>query len=232
MKLKVVTLTTRASHPGLSMLKLSLEKFGYDYYVIEQNAGGKNVFGSQMPLVYDWCKDQSEGYTHILYTDAWDTFFVAPLSEIEEKYNQDLCFFGSSEKVCWPNDSLAKDFPADSQATEWQYLNGGSWIADINYFRWTYERAKPNGMNDQEWLIRRYLEARSEERPLALDHTCQIFQPLAFESPFPPSLPGADFAFNYLEGRMTNLKTGTKPIILHGNAQVSMERAYKLLLRC
>lgn len=220
MKLKVVTLTTDMNHHGLLKLKASLDKFGYDYHIIFQDVPpGTHVFGTQMPFVYDWCKNKAGDYTHILYTDAWDTMALGSIYELLEKIPADIQFFGSAEKACFPKPELAKQYPPCD--TDWKYVNGGGWLAKISFFVRMYEEIPAFGVNDQLWLAERFLYYQKIGEQVALDYDCKIFQTYGFEHE-------GDFFYNREAHQLENLKTGEFPVFIHGNGRTDMTKIYEL----
>jgi hypothetical protein len=70
----------------------------------------------------------------ILFTDAYDTFLLAGEDEILEKFyktGKELVFSG--EIVCWPNASLASEYPESK--SPFRFLNSGGFIGKAGYIR-------------------------------------------------------------------------------------------------
>lgn len=222
MKLKVVTLTTDLKHPGLLKLQESLERHGYDYHIIHQQVpSGMHVFGTQMPHVYNWCKNESEGYTHLLYTDAWDTVALGPFTELLSKVDDDILFLGSGEKACFPKPELAAEYPADvPNIFAWKYINGGGWLANVKFFCEMYEDLPAEGINDQLWLAQRFLlYNKIHGTDVRINYPCDIFQTIGFEGK-------GDFAVK--DKRLVNLLTGEQPLFAHGNGRTAMDWVWNI----
>ena len=169
-----------------------------------------------MPLVYNWCKSTS--YTHMIYADAWDSYVVGDYEELITKL-PDLKWWGSVEKNCFPHPELAKDYPSTEH--DWKYVNGGGWFSEVDFFRKMVENNPINRKNDQLWLAEVFLKNKKEGLPVGLDYNCEVFQTTGFEGP-------NDFLYNYEVGRITNLKTGSLPMIFHGNGRTDMSKVIKL----
>lgn len=242
MKIKIVTLSTDTQHPGWLNFKASLDKFGYDYHLIEQQMppGQTHVFGTQMPLVYKYVKSlHKTEYTHVIYCDAWDTVAMAGPEELEAKCYaleklmslrcndpNGLSFFGSAEKACFPKPELASQYP--HVLSPWKYVNGGGWMGSIDYFCYIYEKSPAVGVNDQLWLAERFLESKNgpDGWRYTLDYRCAIFQTTGFENT-------GDFGYAHNSeegeyGRLINFRSDELPIFIHGNGRTNMDKIYDL----
>ena len=212
-----VTLTTDLNHPGLLKFKKSVEAIGYPLHIIHQIIKpGQGVFGTQMPLVYNWCKSEKD-FTHMIYCDAWDSYILGTHEEMLGKIEavRELKWFGSSEKGCFPHPQLAVEYP--EAPYDWKYVNGGGWLAEIDFFAKMVEDNPINGKNDQLWLAEVYLKNRKAGLPVDLDYNCEIFQTIGFESP-------DDFCYD--KTRIVNNKTGSTPMIFHGNGRTDMSKVW------
>lgn len=229
MKIKLVTLSTELDHPGWLKFKKSLDHFGYDYHIIYQQVpSGAHVFGTQMPLVYEylkWLHDNTD-YTHVIYCDAWDTMALGNMQEFKNKlvywkiFGYDPEFIGSAEKACFPNPNLSVKYPPCD--TDWKYVNGGGWFASIKFFLQMYDQESAVGVNDQLWLAQRFLDANDAGCAVWLDHDCELFQTIGFE---------AEDDFGYAQGnpgRLVNFKTNQLPIFIHGNGRTDMSKIWNL----
>ena len=95
---------------GLNQMLASSAKFGYDHEILYV----KTQFGGQMPVVVDWCELNRNNYTHICYTDAFDTIALDTFEHFQLKIQsnyKDYQFVGSAEKGCYPNPDLAPLYP-------------------------------------------------------------------------------------------------------------------------
>lgn len=189
---------------GLKRLLASTEKYGYDHHMLYE----KTNFGGQMPVVVEWCKKHKDQYTHVLYTDAFDTLALAGMDELRAKLPQGILFFGSAEKhVFPPSAERAARYPHNS--SEWRFVNAGQWFGSIEWFLQMAELVPPAGINDQTWLAERFLDCLEKRIPVTLDYTCSVFQSVAFER-------SGDYAFTR-DGRLYNRKTQQLPIFAHDN---------------
>ena len=99
----------------------------------------------------------------------------------------------------------------------WKYVNAGQFFCSIDWFLEMCEKRSPIGINDQTWLSETYLRELNKYNG-TLDVICRIFQSIAFED-------ADDFAVTR-DGRLLNRKTGSIPIMAHGNGKTSMEWIY------
>lgn len=67
----------------------------------------------------------------VLFTDAFDVFYADDLETIHERFlHMDADVVFSAESTCWPNASLADQFPESE--TPYKYLNSGTFIGRAN----------------------------------------------------------------------------------------------------
>jgi hypothetical protein len=207
MKIKVITTTSIVSK--CFELKRSLIHFGYDFHFIEHEWKG---FLDKIHETYQYLKSL-KGYTHFLYTDAWDTFALAPAGELNAKMPDGLLISG--ERACYPYPELAIKYPVNKSA--WRFVNGGGWCGEISAFIKMYEAQPPTDeLNDQVYLTNQFLKGCEW---IKLDYNCSIFQTLAFCS---------DDDFKYYD-RILNRATLEQPIFIHGNGHTSISHVYKML---
>lgn len=216
MKVKYITTTSDIRHPGYEELMRSLMHFGYDSVTIMHPWMG---FGDKVLKTYEYLKENPQ-VEHFVYTDAWDTFALAPMSEIIEKVKDWDCLLFGAEKACYPHDDLAPKYPACD--TDWKYLNGGNWLGASKRFIEMVERqGTVQAENDQVYFTRQILE-NNVGGYIKLDYKCEVFQTIGFEHP-------GDFS--YADGRLINNITGEKPVFAHGNGRTPMNHIYDLLKR-
>ncbi len=200
---------------GMNKLIESTSKHGYDHEIII----APFEFGGQMKHLWNWCKDNKENYTHFIYSDAFDTIALAPFKEFFDTVSL-FCFMndfvGSAEKGCYPNPNLADQYPKVEHG--WKYVNAGQFFCSIEWFLAMCERRSPIGINDQTWLSETYINCCNLGEPVTLDYRCWLFQSIAFEDV-------DDFAVGR-DGRLLNRKTGSYPMMVHGNGRTSMEWIY------
>lgn len=208
MKLKVLTTCNNSNHEGYLRLKKSLDKFGYDYKCIERPFS----FGHQLPIIKEWAwSEEAKQYTHILYTDAYDTIAFGGPDEVLWKFKTfETNMLISCEKACYPHPERAKDYPETN--TPWKYVNGGGWLVEIEYFKGLCHKENLNdNSHDQVWLMESYLKNQSE---IKLDNNCEIFQSIAFSHKEEWEI--------YQSSRFRNVGTNTFPIFFHGNGHTDM----------
>ena len=213
MKLKVLTTCDNQQHEGYLKLKVSLEKFGYDFECIDH----KFEFGHQLPVIQKWCEDYIGNCTHILYTDAFDTIAFANQHEVIQKFItvfEGFKMLISGEKNCYPHPERASDYPYSD--SPFRFVNGGGWLVEIEYFK---ELCKKENLNsdshDQVWLMDAYLKNQSD---IMVDTHCEIFQTIAFSNIEEWQKEGE---------RFRNIKENSLPIFYHGNGRTNMSWLYQ-----
>lgn len=187
-------------------LERSLNHFGHDYHIIVHHWDG---FLSKLFETYKFLKSL-DGYTHFLYTDAWDTFCLKKDIEVPDG------LLISAERACYPHPEKSVLYP--DNPSPWKYVNGGGWCGEIAAFIKMFEANKPSTeLNDQVYLTDEFLKKRDW---INLDYNCEIFQTIAF-------CPESDFE---IEGeRVRNTVTNTYPAFFHGNGHTPMDWVYKVL---
>lgn len=156
---------------------------------------------------------QNDDTTIVLFTDSYDVILLAPEDEIIRNFktlNASIVF--SAEIFCWPDESLAKEYPKSE--SPYKYLNSGGYIgyASKLYSLLDHHKIK-NKDDDQLYFTNLYLSKDIREKyKIRLDHKAVIFQ----------SANGATGELKLVEGEdgfysLTNEITNTKPLVLHGN---------------
>lgn len=220
MKLKVLTTCHNDGIEGYRNLKASLDKHGYDYACLVRPFR----FGHQLPIIQDWCNYGKDNYTHILYTDAFDTLAFAPPEEVIEKFLKADCkMFVSCEKNCYPHPERAEEYPYNESA--WRYVNGGGWMTEIDYFKEICIKEKLNDdSHDQVWLMETFLNNQDN---IKLDSNCEIFQTIAFSHKDEWKKDVCNMVRSPEEStnrwRFRNIGTNTTPVFFHGNGHTDME---------
>jgi hypothetical protein len=186
-------------------LEQSLIKHGYDYefflYGFE--------FGSQYKVIKTFVDQYKGEATHILYTDAYDTIALAPLSEVISKFKDLNCkMLISAEKAYFPDNG--ESYLYLESATVWKYVNGGGCMFEIEFFK-SITTPYPEPMMDPYWLRDIFLQYPNEVK---LDYYCQIFQCLAHSN---------RDEWTTEDSRIKNIATQTYPIFFHGNGRTDMK---------
>lgn len=149
--------------------------------------------------------------THVLMTDAFDALFICGESEIIDAYNRAGAppLLLSAERDCWPDTSIAGDFPQFE--VPWRYPNGGGWMGErqylIDYIPQVLECG--DSENDQELWARAFLLGMLPGAKL--DHWCRVFQTVSGSA--------RDLHWVQSQGRMLNDRTGTYPCVVHWNGR-------------
>lgn len=200
----IKVITTTSILENCHNLERSLKHFDYDYHFIHHYWGG---FLDKMHCTYNYLKSL-EGYTHFIYTDAWDTFALRKVNEVPDG----LMF--SAERACYPHPDKEPLYPRHD--SPWRYVNGGGWCGEIAAFIKMYEDNPPQyQLNDQVYLTDEFLKGG-----ISLDYNCDIFQSVAF-------CPETDFEF--IGATIRNTITNTFPAFFHGNGHTPIDHIYKLL---
>lgn len=211
MKIIVVTTCDNLSNERYLKLKSSLDRFGYEYECVFHPF----TFGTQLNVIRTWAEGYTGEATHMLYTDAFDTLALTGPDEVMSKM-PDCKMLISAEKNCYPHPERAGEYPATDSA--WKYVNGGGWIAEIEYFKYLcVQEGLNSGSHDQVWLMEAYLNNRGE---IKIDTECEIFQTIAFSH---------THEWKQQEDRFVNVALNSKPVFFHGNGHTNMDWVYKIL---
>jgi len=212
MKVKLITTATDVNNPGFQQLKRSLDRFGWGYDVIKGQYYG---YGSKMVRAYEYAKKTD--CTHLFIVDAYDIVMLGTMEEALSKIKEKDCILFNAEKGCWPYGEWADRYPVVN--SDWKYLNGGAAFVNVEQFIEMFESQPIKETdNDQVNLAEMFLSKRFNFK---LDNNCECFQSIAFES--------KDDFFYGEDGRLQNLKTGAKPVVIHGNGRTDMSLIYDLL---
>lgn len=202
--IEILTLASAGHHPGLDRLKRSAARHGWPLTVITAPWRG---WGTKVHAVADHAR-QSEADI-IFYIDGYDSIFVRQYPGNIWITSTDYGYL-SAEKNCWPDASLAAQYPLDYQSP-WRFVNAGQWTMPRKTFlRMVEEHPIRFSDDDQLWHTHRYL---SNNYGLFLDSGSEIFQSVAFHTPG---------EFGEQNGQFINLVTGTRPFVLHGNGGTDM----------
>lgn len=242
MKLKIITTVSDNTHKNLHKLSQSL--VGWDFKIIHNPNIGWDWGGWDNH--YLWlCSEEAKEYTHVIYTDGFDTIALSDQKEAEEKLAKLLepnphAFIYSVEKHWFPHEGTDvaplnwetyynKFVEKTSHLTDnhrWRYANGGQYAGSIDAVKNWYEtaktacvtgRAKEKERNNQAYANAFYSE--DTENRLILDFNCELFQTMSHSGQNHSS--PEEFT---IEGkRLINNLTGSKPCFLHNNGIKSQE---------
>jgi hypothetical protein len=172
----------------------------------------------------------------VISVDPFDVVFLCGLAEIEEKFRRASAPFlcgalrlGPLLRRVYDREFNRGKVRIPRNPTGYDYLNSGTWISTAGYARRLIDRLEhefgmgPTDM-DQEILTGIYGRDRSV---VDLDWRCEIFHNLLFKNFITRSADLKDLEF--VEGRVKNIATGTRPCILHASGNAKMERIAALL---
>ena len=172
----------------------------------------------------------------VISIDPFDVVFLCGLDEIEEKFRRASAPFlcgalrlGPLLRRVYNREFNREKVRIPRNPTGYDYLNSGTWISTAGYARWLIDRLEhefgmgPTDM-DQEILTSIYGRDRSV---VDLDWRCEIFHNLLFKNFITRSADLKDLEF--VEGRVKNIATGTRPCILHASGNAKMVRIAALL---
>lgn len=213
--MKVIVITTTSDLSKCYELKRSIVYHGWDYHFIQHEWDG---FLGKLHHTYNYLKTL-EGYTHFIYTDAWDTFAVAGPDAVTVPDGLLI----SAERACYPHPEKAVLYP--DNPSPWKYVNGGGWCGEIAAFIRMYELCPPTTeLNDQVYLTDQFLKGYDW---IKLDYECEVFQTIGF-------CPGEDFELDHCYSDddwflFKNSIHNTFPAFIHGNGHTPMPHIYELI---
>lgn len=155
---------------------------------------------------------RDEGYTHVLYTDGRDVFWVAPWPEIERKLADLHSPLVSAQPECFP---LNRFRPNYNQKQRYPFHCPGGYLGPIDWWLEAHRRMEREGYEARECGgdeagVWQYAWDDGWFRP-EIDHRCRIFQNL--------SSAESDVMVARVagRGRIVNIHTGYNPTLLHFN---------------
>lgn len=180
----------------------SCKKFGVSpgFYGTERTFPGYRI------MKLDWqleaLREFRSEYTHVLYTDAWDAFFTAPLTEIISKYEaMGAPPILTSAYIGLGNESdMSKYAGMFDESVRYRYPNVGGYIAEIPAIISAFERMMPIETGDDCFAW--YQGWREGWFRPQVDSGCEIFQV-------------GDQDCVAVDGRLHNMYTRSTPCILH-----------------
>lgn len=166
----------------------------------------------------------------VVSVDPFDVVFLCGLDEIEQKFRRASAPFvcgalrlGPLLRRVYEREFNRSRGSVPRNPTGYDYLNSGTWISTAGYARRLIDRLErelgmgPTDM-DQEILTGLY---RRDRRVVDIDWRCEIFHNLLFKNFI---TRGADLKdLQFVDGRVKNAATGTRPCILHASGNAKME---------
>ena len=138
--------------------------------VMEAGKGG----GHKINLVKEFIQDKKDSDV-IVFFDGYDTFLSESIEEITYRFMEfsERAIF-SSERFCWPDESLGDSMIAlnTNKSTPYQYLNSGTYVARIGELKKILKKKIKNDSDDQLYVQKEFL---SQKHSIALDVEGYIF---------------------------------------------------------
>ncbi|THD23896.1 Procollagen-lysine 2-oxoglutarate 5-dioxygenase [Fasciola hepatica] len=224
-ELLVITVATERNDAFERFMR-SAEIYGYDVKVLGMGStwrGGdvaKSVGGGQkVRLLKEELEDKRNGDLLILFVDSYDVLFLDTKEALLKAYGD----FGAkvvfgAEDFCWPQQSLADVYPTVKPGQK-RFLNSGAFMGPASLL---YEIVSALEIKDEDddQLYYTKLFLNSDMRKslgMVLDHSATIIQNLN------GALNEVEVRFTEETGYLYNIKTNTKPIIVHGNGPIKVE---------
>ncbi|XP_020286175.1 procollagen-lysine,2-oxoglutarate 5-dioxygenase 3 isoform X2 [Pseudomyrmex gracilis] len=148
----------------------------------------------------------------VLFTDSYDLIFLGGLPAIVERFQEfDARILFSAEGYCWPDKSLANNYPPVSRGK--RYLNSGGFIGYASDLYAILNNASiKDEEDDQLFYTMAYLNEELRTRhKIKLDHKSEIFQNLF------GAVADVELRFKGEEAYLQNIVYNTVPLVLHGN---------------
>lgn len=223
--LLVVTIATDHAD-GLQRFLQSAKYYGIEVKVfglgtkwdggdVARYAGG----GHKVNILKEKLEEYKDSGRVIMFTDSYDVVFTDGPKNILEKFSK----FGanvvfSAEGFCWPDDSLAAQYP-EVTVNEKRFLNSGGFMG---YAKDIYEVIShheiENRADDQLYYTNIFLDKKLRNKwNMRLDNRGDIFQPLN------GALDEVMIKFKGSTSYLYNTKTGNIPIVIHGNGPIKTE---------
>lgn len=211
----VVTYASDPRNDGLIKLGKTLAGWGWEF---RPQIGDWRGFASKLNGTHKALPGlMAEGFTHVLFTDAYDSVCVGPPEEVLPFCTDKLLL--SCEVACWPDPSLADQYDVEGWP-RWKYVNSGGYLGPISLLDLILKDATGD---DQLWMTRKYLECKvgpKTDGALIRDR-CEVFQTLGHT--LRDTIPWHTFYEKIDGGRVRTKETGTTPLFIHGNGLAIMD---------
>ena len=153
----------------------------------------------------------------IMFIDGYDTFIAATREEILNRYlgfDREIVF--SAEKTCWPDTSIAAQFPESH--TEFRYLNSGTYIGTAKALKKLFSAPIEDHEDDQLYMQREFL---SNKHDIVLDVESYLFLCLA------DAENDAAIGSNFIVNKATRCTT----CVIHGNGGENTKEVFDALYK-
>lgn len=218
MKLAVLTCaafpTEEEARRKLWVFLRSCEKFNID--PIMYGIGTKQFQGYKrmmLDMQLEALRDINPSYSHVLFTDAWDAFFCAPLEEIIAKYEgMGSPHFLASAYIGLGNESDMSKYEGCFDTTiPYRYPNRGGYLAEVESAVKAFQRMVDMPEQTGDDCFNWYTGWREGWFRPTLDSNCEIFQVSDVNLKYVVSMSLGPHTKPYIE----NTVTGSLPCILH-----------------
>ncbi|CAL8073547.1 unnamed protein product [Calicophoron daubneyi] len=155
----------------------------------------------------------------ILFTDSYDVIFTDTKEKLLLAYNKlGSAVIFSAEDFCWPRKDLADSYP-NVKPNEKRFLNSGAFMGPASIL---YEIVSKHEVHDDDddqlYYTQIFLDTSARhELDIALDRTASLFQNLN------GALDEVEIRFHDDTGYLYNNRTGTTPVVAHGNGPIKTE---------
>lgn len=104
----------------------------------------------KMEAVLENLPELSKEFTHVLWSDGYDTFACHDEAHIMAQYVKKLSppILFSGEKNCWPDPGVADRYPASH--FPWRFINAGTWMAEVSYLAEALRMIVDNAGNEHD----------------------------------------------------------------------------------
>ena len=219
MNLAVLTACCYSTLDPIWMLTESVKRFGIKLVTFGLGTNDSDWISIKIHRMMVAARELKErGFTHMLYTDGRDSFFVGPLEECELRYATigSPPMLMSAEVNPYPFPDLGPKFP--DPGTPWRYPCAGQFLCEIDWLLDKYamliEECSELEGNDQGWIMWAYAKGLLGEG-FELDHTCLLFQ--SMEGANDPGELGRLSVWSLSQNRLRNNLTTAFPLVLHFN---------------
>ncbi|UYV68694.1 PLOD1 [Cordylochernes scorpioides] len=148
----------------------------------------------------------------VMFVDSYDVILLAPPTDILRKFlKMKARIVFSAEGFCWPDESLAGQYPKVEDGKP--YLNSGGFLGYApDIYQMVTNSDIANNDDDQLFYTKIYLDKKLRKKwSIKLDHKAEIFQNLN------AAIGDVELRFKDDETILYNKAYGTEPLVVHGN---------------
>lgn len=153
----------------------------------------------------------------IMFTDAYDVVFNGDEEQILARFREfDARVLFSAEGFCWPDSSLASQYPEVERGK--RYLNSGLFMGYApELYQIVTDSKIANDDDDQLYYTKIFLDkAKRKQLNIKLDHKAEIFQNLN------GALTDVELRFIGKETHLQNTAYNTLPLVIHANGPTKL----------